>query len=419
MTGDANRTRASEVNVHSPRRRPKGRTGKTPGVQVLQRHGGVWALRWRDPDTGRQRQRDLAPDEARTVECRTRAARALTAALATRKGELQQGAPRKTAAGLVEAFAAYFQGAELRSRTEETYREVSEAFGAWCATLGIRAAGGIDADVLVAFAAHVRARPKRVSVAGGGVGETMATGTPRAAATVSRELRALSAMLNRMRRMRLIALTSGAIADALERPPARNERGRFLTREECQALWAATGASIWTATSASLWTATGTEAGVIGVFVRVMLLTGMRAGEGRGLLWAEVDATDRLIRLPASRVKTARGRDVDLDVSPSVLPLLKTLPKRGPYVFGPDGEQPLGDVRKRIKRLGIPDLKVLRRTASSYLCSMPSYGLYRACERHGHDVVVAQRHYAGAVRIDRDVTTLEGAMGLPLPPTDE
>ena len=67
--------------------------------------------------------------------------------------------------------------------------------------------------------------------------------------------------------------------------------------------------------------------------VRLLILTGCRREEIGALRWAEIDSKERLIRLPAERVKNARPFDMPLtDLAWSIL---HEQPVTGEHVFGP------------------------------------------------------------------------------------
>ena len=75
-------------------------------------------------------------------------------------------------------------------------------------------------------------------------------------------------------------------------------------------------------------------------FVRVLMLTGVRRDEARGMRWAEADLDAALWLLPAKRNKS--GRDFEIPLSKQMVALLKELTRLGPCVFtvNAKGEKP-------------------------------------------------------------------------------
>jgi integrase len=97
-------------------------------------------------------------------------------------------------------------------------------------------------------------------------------------------------------------------------PPARD---RVLSDAELAAVWHTAGD------------------GDYGRIVRLLILTGCRRLEIGGLRWTEIDSKERVIRLPAERVKNGRPHDVPLtDLAWSIL---QEQPVIGEHVFGPGG----------------------------------------------------------------------------------
>lgn len=99
----------------------------------------------------------------------------------------------------------------------------------------------------------------------------------------------------------------------VEGPP----RERVLTDSELVAVWRASGDDDY------------------GHIVRLLVLTGCRREEIGSLRWTEIDSKERLVRLPAERVKNHRNHDVPLtDLAWSIL---QEQPVAGEHVFGRDG----------------------------------------------------------------------------------
>ena len=69
------------------------------------------------------------------------------------------------------------------------------------------------------------------------------------------------------------------------------------------------------------------------------LFTGMREREAAGLRWSEVDLTQRMIRLPARRMKAHKPFDLPIsDVIHGLLVARRVLGNDGPFVFPGDGK---------------------------------------------------------------------------------
>ena len=108
-------------------------------------------------------------------------------------------------------------------------------------------------------------------------------------------------------------------------------------------------------------------------YFRVVLLTGARRNEVRGMAWSELDLDAGLWRLPAERTKS--GRPFELPLSAPVLETLRTLPRIGPMVFAFDGKRPM-TVHQLIERVrrdaGLPDVRLhdLRRTLRTGLAEL-------------------------------------------------
>jgi integrase len=94
-------------------------------------------------------------------------------------------------------------------------------------------------------------------------------------------------------------------------------RDRILTDAEIGVIWNALGDDNY------------------GNAVRLLLLTGQRAGEIGGLRWSEINFNESLISLPAERTKNACPHSIPL--SGPARDILSARPQTGPYVFGRHG----------------------------------------------------------------------------------
>jgi integrase len=116
----------------------------------------------------------------------------------------------------------------------------------------------------------------------------------------------LSAFFGWARGKRLVTVNPCA---NLERPAEEKVRDRVLTDNELRTVWLAAGEL------------GHPHAGI----VRLLILTGQRRGEIADLRWNEIDLDERVIHLPAARVKNGRAHDVPL--SAQALAVVAGLPR--------------------------------------------------------------------------------------------
>jgi len=108
-------------------------------------------------------------------------------------------------------------------------------------------------------------------------------------------------------------------------------------------------------------------------YFRVVLLTGARRNEVRGLAWSELDLDAGLWRLPPERNKS--GRPFEIPLSTPVIETLRMLPRIGPMVFALDGRRPMA-LHHLIVRVrsdaGLTDVRLhdLRRTLRTGLAEL-------------------------------------------------
>jgi integrase len=108
-------------------------------------------------------------------------------------------------------------------------------------------------------------------------------------------------------------------------------------------------------------------------YFRVVLLTGARREEVRGMAWSEVDLDAGLWRIPAERNKS--GRTFDLPLAGPVVETLQALPRVGPVVFALDGRRPMSvhQLIERVRRdAGLLEVRLhdLRRTLRTGLAEL-------------------------------------------------
>jgi integrase len=123
----------------------------------------------------------------------------------------------------------------------------------------------------------------------------------------------------------------------------------------------------------ALWRAINELPDLPQAYFRVVLLTGARRNEVRGLAWSELDLDAGLWRLPPERNKS--GRPFEIPLSAPAIETLRMLPRIGPMVFALDGKRPmtLHQLIERVRRdAGLPDVRLhdLRRTLRTGLAEL-------------------------------------------------
>jgi integrase len=353
---------------------PRRKRSPHPGVVIRPARPAQYQraqLRFTDPDTGKQKYETI-PDGADPKAYAKR--RSLE--LLNRKDELDRGAPKLSNTGLSELVDRYFAESTIRDSTATMYGYSTALLLRWG---GVRSGDELTLAKLRELRAWLTKLPGR------------------GAHTVNRDLRTIAAVLEHSRKGgRTPRLTAQDIADGLERIKAPVTRKDFASD----------------------------PAGVLECciehdldfagYVAVLLLTGMRAGEALCVTVDSIDFAASRIRLQAHETKTARWRDVELGWTPGCKMVLEALvygKPRGTKLFG---ERTASYMREQRRKLDVDfDFQELRRTASTYLCSMPSVGLWLAAKSLGHHPEVARKHYAGAVQTR--ARTLEEALQIETP----
>jgi integrase len=424
------------------RKRVPGSKGATGGQVRRTRspHPGVvlktptpprtaWRARYTDPDSQKEAYESLDPLGAgRNAQTRRRWAIEKARAIAKRKDDLSSGAPRATGTAFGAALGRFYEDhPQLRARTLDIYQRATNKLVAWGAQNGLQSADDLTGPKLVAFRATLTKATRRVEQKGERRGAKRVTETLRKPNSVNIELRAIGTVLGYLRRLGLTPhLSMENIVDGLRKLPAAKEASDFLrTAEIKQLLQAARTHDAETYKSTRFEHAGHAPAGStpkydpIAPLITVALLTGMRFGELAALDWSEVDLEEGEIRL-TSRTKTKTARTIDMAVSPALKTLLTSLHEvdaKGP-VWSLTVEQ-IRSASKRLARYGGPEgwsFQALRRTCGTYLTNAPGIfggsSAYRSARILGHSVQVAERHYLGVVKIDKEATTLEAAMGI-------
>jgi integrase len=364
----------------------------------------AWRARYHDV-SGKRVTVTLEPRDAHTYETRLAWAIKLSESLQRVRGDVKAGVTHvREDVSLPKAVERFFAAhPRLSDATRRSYQTAIATF-----VRGRERMTTLQLTPIVL--AHWRA--ERVNAQrhntrrGGSRGEKAATGTLRSAATANKDLRSVGRWLEWMRGASLVRLSKDDLRAALRKERVEHERKPFLSREQISELLEA----------CERHDADAERYAPITPFVRFLLLTGMRVGEALALEWRDV--SDQTVHVRAAVVKTRHHRKIDLSVSPTAL---HGLARGAPHssLFGLTE----GEARAALKRLaaaGAPKFTwhALRRTCGTFLTCAPSiYGAasaYMSAKRLGHSVAIAERHYVGEVRVGREATTLEQAMGLRL-----
>lgn len=376
-----------------------------PGVSVYRRSPRTdstvvtWIAEYRDPDTNKRVRVTLDDLGVKDATQRRLWAVLRSKTLTARRAELRAGLTgiRKPIGEAIASIGDTLRRAGLKATSLVTYRETGKLLEAWCPSLRDGKATTLDR---IGRAELVTLREWLT--------DRFAERSPH---TLNRHLRHARAILNRWRSDGWAPkLSRDIIADAMKlRRTAPLERTP-LTSAELRAVLTACIHRDPTARSAAPWTA-------------FLLLTGCRSAEPGNVRWADVDFSRRVVELRAAGTKTGRKRDIDLAVCPLLAELLAAMRARDPrgeFVFGERIQSTRQSWLRWLRRAhGAPKgftWQRLRQTCGSYLCSAPGiYGAasaFLAAKQLGHSVAVAERHYAGVVRIDAAAKTLEAAMGV-------
>ena len=130
----------------------------------------------------------------------------------------------------------------------------------------------------------------------------------------------------------------------------------------------------------AIWTCSAQLGEPLASYFKMLLLSGQRRSEIGGLQWSEIDFGEGVIVFPANRMKAGRAHEVPL--TGQMVDLLKAIPRTGPYVFGPRGQQAVCNfdrLKKRLDRLmgqghpGLPAWTIhdIRRAVRTGLGAIP------------------------------------------------
>lgn len=365
-----------------------------------------WRVRFRDPQTGKNRVQNIPPADAKTSDTRTAYARKLHQGLRRQKEDISSGAQPHRQAGkaIADTLALYFSDAHTDEATQRVYRDACDQLLEWLSDEGVTVLRGLTKPVLRKWRTEIKKqksrRPPYLQLS---------------TSSVNRMLRGVSAVLNWLRKLDHIRLSRDEIADALERYEAKTELKPFLQPEQIKQLLAACKAH-----DADTFKITRDKRQhkerytAIHDFALFVLLTGVRVDAALNILRS--DCTPGRINVRAEISKTPAL--VDTNVSPMLQDLLKRLPKEG-RLFPELTYDTCESTRKRLKRFGAPkgwSWQGLRRTCGTYLtCSPGIWGgasVFMTAKQLGHSVQVAQKSYYGRVDVDQKAKTLEQAMGI-------
>lgn len=426
--------------------RKKTRRTKTahPGVTLKKRKlksGVVFHFaRYKDPDSGKFKDITLSSTAFPTKEARRQWAIRKSQQIAKRRADIDAGVLKTERTPIEGAIDDHLASrSDLREATRIADQNALKLFLGWIEENGIQSVDEITPGRLEAFK-ESRIRARRQVQSTGKRGARKSTQKPRSPATVNHELRPILAMLNRFRRLGLLAgITRDELGDSLKPLKVPRDKPDYLPSSKCRKLLEAALRH-----DAETFQETRAEHSGLGIpgetpkyqpiapFVAFMLLSGCHVNEALALKWESVDleATDQdgkkvgEIVLHASETKTRQYRVIGLEVSPALGKLLASLKLRAgqrEYVFG--GTDPLPRTRieaarkRLIKSFGAPRFswQNLRQTCGTFLSNAPgifsSASVFRSAAQLGHSVQVAERHYLGVERgIPRNARTLEAAM---------
>ena len=362
------------------------------GVKFLRLADGRVVVRWRDPVTRKQVQRDCAPLGLTRADLRRRWAVAKAAELAKLRGAIALGSG-VAALVTIEKSQSDYVATFANENTSKTKASPLADLAEYLAQQGAKSVQDITPPMLAAWGNHVR-RPANPHIVG----------------TRNLHLAVAGAWLRWARELgQLPRCTPENIKAALKRQKAAREPIEVLRPQQVRDVLRSCIAH------------DEAEREQVAPLALLLLLTGMRYAEGAELLWGEVDLEAKAIRLPAARVKTKAARTVTLAECPTVLELLGALRLRGGgngRVFGIKRT-----VAEKLRLRTISDYKAptwdwrtLRRTCGSAIACAGVLGPgspFLAAKRAGHSVAIAERHYLGVYSdLPRDATTIEQALGI-------
>ena len=364
----------------------RSKSKQHPGVVLLKPSGKhSWRARFTDPLSGRSRKVTLHPIDAVTAEARLAWAIAMSESIQQTLRDRALGVRAPTNVTVQAAIERWLEADDRALGTEQHYQLSAERLAEYVGTQ--RYTHELSADMLSRFRAHLHKLPAE---RGPRKGETRST------VTVNHDLRVCAAFLRWARVNAGATVTRDQIAETLKQFRVKHERKAFLDPGSIAVL---------------LKLARRTEPAECYAAILCLLLTGMRLREMLKLDWAWVDDGDR-IRLPAHVIKTRTPRDVDLTVTATALPQRPANISSG-RVFTVSAEtlyESFSRLQKSDPRLANVNAQMLRRTAATYFTN--AFNPWRSAKSLGHSVLIAEKHYAGLVRVAPGCATLEQSMGI-------
>jgi integrase len=315
---------------------PKGRTAiemadsAVVGLRLVIQPSGhkSWAVRFRFE--GQNRKLTIGPWPRIGLSlARELAAKALRKVVEgedpteTKKEARREAIASVDTADLVETVFDQYRTRHLATLRRSTRKEVERLFAkrilpAW----GKRRMGEITKrDVLAAL------------------DDMVASGAPISA---NRMLAALTAFFNWSISRDILALSP---CNGVKKPTPQRPRERVLTDDELRWLWRSCDTIGWP----------------FGPMTRLLILTGGRREEVRGLRERELRANDRLWTLPGERAKNGVQHDIHLtDAAVSALESVPRVPNEAGYVFSTNGRTAASGFSRAKDRLGSEMLRLAR-----------------------------------------------------------
>jgi integrase len=416
--------------TRKPRRGKSGRRGVT--IALTPRG---WRASWTDPDTGKRQYQALWSLGVKDEDAAVAWAETRSQTVLARAAALKAGAPRHGSEELAKAIDSFVERPDVRESTRRYHALALGVFATWAKSDGVRETEDLDGPALGRYRDWLLRQPLRAPKKKGRRGAKRETPQKLSPMTVNHRLQVLRTALADWRRAGLLPKLSGdETKDALR--PVKNVSPvpKFLRSPAIRKLLEAAlrhDAETYRETreehAGLREPGTTRRHPALAPFVETLLLGGFRVNEAAGLEWTEVNLEAGEIVLPPERTKTARGRVIDLTVTPALSEVLAALKLRSSgrrYVFGEAKEGLTVDVlksglRRLVKSHGAPPFtwQDLRRTCGTFLtCSPAIYGgasAWMSAKRLGHSVAVAEARYVGAVSdVPPTAKTLEAAMGI-------
>jgi integrase len=369
----------------APRKAARKRGKAHPGVAILSPAGGHgWRLKYRDPISGRVKRPAVPPDSVGSVDAREAYAVYVWGQLQEVIALQRSGRSTPADVRIEDALTQWLASENWAPATKRLYKSAGNALAQYVGPA--RLVRDITPLLLANFRLAARSARPRLR------GRRNATGV-RELVSVNHELRMVGSFLRWARLGAGCTLSRDEIAELCKAFRTRHERKAFLETAALRRLLELTRKH---------------EAQCFPAIV-CLLLTGVRRAELAQLDWSWVDDGDR-IRMPAAATKTAHVRDVDLTVAPEALP--PRTAAAGP-IFPATADQvryAFERLRQRDPALAHVSAHALRRTCATYFTN--AFNPWRSAKSLGHSVMIAERYYAGLVRVPTGCTTLAQAMGI-------